>query len=406
MKKHFLSVVIPFVLFSTSAQADLRVDRGGPSAEYVPAQAVIQSGAASGMQVSGSEVSLREWSGPSTSAPISKTVAFAQQSQDYQGNQYPAPQYQTQNQVYTTYPTTTSAGVHDGVRYNEASGTRTVVTGRVLTEQPVQVRAPMSPQSGLDYVTETGIAPSVLQSGGWANGMPISLALRQVVPSDFKLRENDVLGANLVSWSGDRAWPVVLNELAARNNFVAHIDWTRREVSLAPSMRVPFAAQAPRAMSSNQVVVERQTSVVSVAEAPMITNQYSKDSAYRPTIIKSGSVNVSGVSVAPNGAWLLDPKLTLRENIEAWGERAGWRVVWEGADYPIVAKATFTGDFASPAGPVAKLIAAYETSDQPLVANLTTLDRVLYVKNKYYNQQEVTPTSAGEMSPELFGQKN
>ena len=71
--------------------------------------------------------------------------------------------------------------------------------------------------------------------------------------------------------------------------------------------------------------------------------------------------------VSSQKQWLIDPRLSLKQNVEAWARQAGWSaVVWEAADYEMVAPAVFTGDFASKDGPLAKLISAYSKSDQPL----------------------------------------
>lgn len=249
-----------------------------------------------------------------------------------------------------------------------------------------------APSAGFgNAVTQSGRADAPLNAlprAGWAKDMPMSLAIRSVVPANFRVRENDLPLNASASWGGDLPWPVVLERLSEQGNFLAHIDWDRREVSLSPR-RVPLPQKNyPQNNYSTRTVVETQASVVQ-------RGSRSKDGGVAPQIIRQDTqISMSSQS----GAWVLNPKMTLKENVEEWASRAGWRVVWEGADYPIIAPASFTGDFASPSGPLAKLIAAYETSDQPLVASLTTMDKVVYVKNKFYESQEVAPSSAAEIA--------
>lgn len=225
-------------------------------------------------------------------------------------------------------------------------------------------------------VTQSGRRPRSIESAGWAKDLPLALALRQVVPAEFALKENGVSLNRNVSWGGDRPWDEVLGSLANTGDFVAHIDWSTKEVSLAPRLG---EAVRPVAQSSAPVssVARRNSSSFTVSErAPQATFV----AAQRPI-------------APPAPQWSLDPSLTLRENIEQWGKKAGWTIIWEGADYPIAAKANFTGDFSSPEGPVAKLIEAYESSDQPLLAKLTTMDRVLYIRNKFHENTQVMQTS-------------
>lgn len=220
-------------------------------------------------------------------------------------------------------------------------------------------------------VTQSGRRPRSVENAGWAKDLPLALALRQVVPAEFSIKENGVSLNRNVSWGGDRPWDQVLGSLANTGDFVAHIDWASKEVSLAPRLGeaarpVVQTASPSRANSSSFSVTERVPQTFVAAQRPI---------------------------APPAIQWSLDPALTLRENIEQWGKKAGWTIIWEGADYPIAAKANFAGDFASPEGPVAKLIEAYESSDQPLIAKLTTMDRVLYVRNKFHENTQVVQTS-------------
>ncbi len=221
-------------------------------------------------------------------------------------------------------------------------------------------------------VTQSGRRPRSVETAGWAKDLPLALALRQVIPAEFSIKENGVSLNRNVSWGGDRPWDEVLGSLANTGDFLAHIDWATKEVSLAPRL-----GEAARPVAQQSSAARSNNSSFSVSErAP----QQTFVAAQRP--------------IAPPAAqWSLDPALTLRENIEQWGKKAGWTIIWEGADYPIAAKASFAGDFSSPEGPVAKLIEAYESSDQPLIAKLTTMDRVLYVRNKFHENTQVVQTS-------------
>lgn len=220
-------------------------------------------------------------------------------------------------------------------------------------------------------VTQSGRRPRSVDSAGWAKDLPLALALRQVVPAEFSIKENGVSLNRNVSWGGDRPWDEVLGSLANTGDFVAHIDWSTKEVSLAPRL-----GEAARPVAKSAAPVSRSDSFL-VSER-----------AVQPTFVAA-----QRPIAPPAPQWSLDPSLTLRENIEQWGKKAGWTIIWEAADYPIAAKANFAGDFASPEGPVAKLIEAYESSDQPLIAKLTTMDRVIYVRNKFHENTQVVQTS-------------
>lgn len=235
-----------------------------------------------------------------------------------------------------------------------------------------------SPNRVPALVTSSGRRPSHIPTAGWAKDLPLNLALRQVVPENFSVQENGVALTKSVSWSGDRPWNDVLAVLANEGSFVAHIDWDKREVSLAPNL----ASKAEPAIVNLQPVSNEPRLAPAIASGAMVIKERSTEpfvAAQRP--------------IAPAQVWSLNPSLTLRENVEEWGRKSGWRVVWEGADYPIEASANFTGSIDSPEGPIARLMTAYEKSDQPLAAELTTMDRVIHIRNKNYQKVLVPPTS-------------
>lgn len=227
-------------------------------------------------------------------------------------------------------------------------------------------------------VTSSGRRPAHIPTAGWAKDLPLNLALRQVVPENFSIQENGVALTKNVSWSGDRPWNDVLAVLAVEGSFLAHIDWEKREVSLAPNL----LSKTEPAIVNLQPVSNEPRLAPAIASGAMVIKERSTEpfvAAQRP--------------IAPAQVWSLNPSLTLRENVEEWGRKSGWRVVWEGADYPIEASANFTGSLDSPEGPIARLMTAYEKSDQPLAAELTTMDRVIHIRNKNYQKVLVPPTS-------------
>jgi hypothetical protein len=335
---------------------------------------------------------------------------------------------------------------------------------------------------------------------GWANNVPLELALQQIVPSNFTVHANGVDLSRRVSWRGGQSWTEVLAGIARQSRFVTSVDWSRHTIVMSPIM-VPRPLATARSISSGPTIlagpsivtgpapqydappshptiyrVPPQPSSVSrpvyanveqssderadqsgyqsapsstsadsfyapsepsvarvyvspqphaelsatpVMEAPPVIHHvrhvtqqqpaYTAPSMYVPASA-SASMGESVERMAParqpslDGPqeWTLSPALTLRENVEAWAKKVGWKLVWSAADYPIAAEAKFYGDFTSPDGPLSRLISAYEGSDQPLIARLSTLDKVVNVVNKNYNPAEVELKSIQENAPDSF----
>lgn len=223
---------------------------------------------------------------------------------------------------------------------------------------------------------------------GWGDDVPLSLVLEQVVPKGWEVETGNVDTSKRVSWKGGRSWHAIVGDLAYGYRFDARIDWVDQRVTLGS---VNTAAPS-LAGSAAPIRKEGSAPVAQAAVTPAV-----RPADFVPAV----------KPIAPPApvvqTWTLDPTKTLRENVEAWTKKAGWsHVVWEGADYPVVASATFTGSFDSPEGPLAELISAYDGSEQPLLARLLRRDKVVHVTNRNYVPAVVSPTSPAELSPRSF----
>lgn len=219
---------------------------------------------------------------------------------------------------------------------------------------------------GRDQVSSAELTKSVQ---GWADQVPLEMALAQVVPSDWSLQARGLDLKSNISWRGDRPWIEVLSDLTRHGKFNANVIWDRKVVVVFPVGALEGTAISPIASAPTPVAAQP----VPVVQAPVVQT------------------------------WKIDPRLTLRGNIEAWVKQAGWNtLVWEAADYPIVAPAVLEGEFTSPTGPLAKLIDAYRDSDQPLEVKLSTMDKVVHVTNKNYEAATVDPMTPREATPGSF----
>ena len=200
-------------------------------------------------------------------------------------------------------------------------------------------------------LTQIGLPNASQQTvRGMAKEVSLLIALKQIVPSGWKAKRGGGLDVNqLVSWKGDnRSWVDVLQELAVSNNFSAAVDWQKQEVTVAPAAFIPTGdGLRPIGVVSDPVV------------APM------------PKV------------------WVLSPKFTLHENIDAWAKEAGWTVSWAAVDYPISNTVSLTGMFDDEEnGPFKQLGKAYESAAQPLTFTYYS-NKVIRVENASFKQINV-----------------
>lgn len=275
----------------------------------------------------------------------------------------------------TPAPTRSGLVIVDGYDQPTAPAVKQTVVSPTTTTTVAAVPTP--DQS----VIEVGKRPAVMaRPKGWADGVPMSVALRQIIPADFALRPDGVDTSALVSWSGDRPWNDILGTVARNAHVRAAILWDDKVVTLVPGDRPALTSVKSEETKSTRTTT---TVVLNAPTAPVSSP--------------------STVAVAPVQTWNLDPSKSLKENFEAWVKKAGWnKLLWEGADYPVYGPASFTGDFAAEDGPVATVIAAFEHSQKPLVVSMTLRDKVVHVYNKNFEPVEIQATSAAELAPEVL----
>lgn len=178
-------------------------------------------------------------------------------------------------------------------------------------------------ENGMQF-SQIGFHPDdtdILKGGG--RDIDLSDMLRAVVPSSYHVEMGDVDPTQHVSWHGGLPWDTVL-ENAMKPVTTVHVtfDWGRKVVSFS-QMAVPKKA----------------------APGPVIAAAGASSASPDPTIV-------------PKQVWTLRQGYPIGQELEGWGKRAGWTVVW-GLQRDVVAPSTtsFEGDFATAASDVIRTLA-------------------------------------------------
>lgn len=232
---------------------------------------------------------------------------------------------------------------------------------------------------------------------GWAENVPLSVALSQIVPSDWELKVQDVNLNKSVSWNSDgEKWKDVLLRLVDKNELSVVFEDSNKKLHLkAKEILVKKPEISEKSLLSEKVLEEPKKLENEKVEMKEVSLEVKK----LPAVDEA---KTSPVLEEPR-VWVLDSRMTLKENVTKWAKDAGWNPpIWDAVDYPVYGDVTFTGEFAAPDGPLATLIEAYKNSKQPLKIRLTTKDRVISVSNKNYVPVNIDPSSARELAPEAF----
>lgn len=201
---------------------------------------------------------------------------------------------------------------------------------------------------------------------GFGKDIPLALALRDIVPSQYAFAYANSSYAGLtVSWEGGKPWQDVLNDTLASKGLGANI--TRNIIYIQP-----YASSLGTAPLSPPPKTKYEQAASPNFDTANATGNTTGSTGGNATVLKANFKTV----------WTAKPGYTLREVLENWARVANVQVEWTNPyDYPINDTYSYDGTFARA---VAGLITQYNgESPRPvgrLYPNLPKGPSVLVIK--------------------------
>ncbi len=240
---------------------------------------------------------------------------------------------------------------------------------------PSPVAAPMPAVSS----SATPAAPPVDNVSGFATGVPLSLALSQLVPSRYDvILGHGVRGRTQVSWTGGKPWEQVLSDMLAPAHMSFSLSGHRLTVerngaqaaslsapiSVAPQEKMPTDVMAPPAASppvvlkssppvaltastgsqSSATAQNLPTPLPPVAAPVMAAPQMSAP----PQVAAAAPATAPQVAspAAPAAPWSAQKGQTLKAVLTAWAQAAHVHLYWAiDYNYRLPGDVSFDGNF-------------------------------------------------------------
>jgi len=229
---------------------------------------------------------------------------------------------------------------------------------------------------------------------GFANDVPLSVALRQILPNNigFSVAQDISLGT-LVSWQGGAPWRDVLKNMLSSKNLTIKEDGNIVHVvhreNLNPVVRQARVRTNSVNVGYNPVSLSPSVNVATYAKP---TTRIARPS-YSPstTVRDMGYLPVSTASVPmqrySSQTWNAHKGQMLRAVLMDWGRRANVDISWQAEyDYPFQASISVMGSFEEV---VRKLLSGFEdASPKPvgyLYNNQSAGQRVLVIQTRGNN---------------------
>lgn len=152
------------------------------------------------------------------------------------------------------------------------------------------------------------------------------------------------------------------------------------------------SALAPTSVSEHQPVeiAKDGTNSTGAGLPPAALKQATSKTAVPPAIkLEVPQANATAapvVSPAPlpkplSQVWVAEAGSTLRESVEGWGKKAGWKVIWaqEDLNYPIAAALRFEGSFMDA---IDQLFPLYDNAPRPFVVDGSRPQKLVHIAER------------------------
>jgi hypothetical protein len=238
-------------------------------------------------------------------------------------------------------------------------GTRAEAAPPAVIVMPASQQA--MPQGGLSNATLSlppASAGDVVQ--GFATMVPLSLALRQVLPVGFNFSiDQNIDMDTLVSYRGGKSWRETVRDMLAPVNLMAHEQGATLTVSRVGAPAVAVASPSGAATMA--------PAFDNSGPSPVVV---SASSGARSGASTQHLADIPAVDVNSADGWSADRGDTLRKVLTVWCKRSGVELQWLAEyDYPMEATAHFSGGFEDA---VRQLLAGFENARPQPVAELHT----------------------------------
>lgn len=237
---------------------------------------------------------------------------------------------------------------------------------------------------------------------GFAKDLPLITVMKQITPNGWIVKKSDTEGSKVdiqkpVSWEGGSTWIETLSVVAKTNHLNALVNWDDKIITLS-NATVAVAVVKPKKsvfeLETNETTPAKVSDIaVGASELPTVEHAPVKVAALPAVkapvaVVAAPAAPVVVKHVAVQKSWDLVSSKSLKENVIAWGEKAGYRIVWTGEDYSVVDSKIVAGEFDSENGPIKQLSEDYgpESRAQNPLSFQFYQNKTLVVENMMYEQ--------------------
>lgn len=149
-------------------------------------------------------------------------------------------------------------------------------------------------------------------------------------------------------------------------------------VTTSPALIVAATEQNPV-----EIAKDGSTAPAKSSPAPSMSASTTASTSIPIPAASKPSLPITSVPVAPQvrEVWVAEAGSTLRESVEAWAKKAGWKVIWDQEDlnYPIAAALRFEGSFKDA---IYQLFPLYDNAPRPFIVDGSAAQKIVHIAER------------------------
>lgn len=220
---------------------------------------------------------------------------------------------------------------------------------------------------------------------GFARDLPLLTVMKQITPNGWIVKKSDTEDSKVdiqksVSWEGGKTWIETLSVVAQNYYLNALVNWDDKVITLSNATKT--VAKVKKSVFELAATEEKPSKVSDVVVG--------SSELTAPEVVTVKTVGVITVApVAPvQKYWDITSSKSLRDNVAAWAEKSGYRLVWTAEDYSVVDARVLGGEFDAENGPIKQLSVDYgpESRAQVPLSFQFYQNRTLVVESMMHEQ--------------------
>ncbi len=227
------------------------------------------------------------------------------------------------------------------------------------------------------------------QLKGFAKDLPLLTVMKQITPNGWIVKKQESEGNKLdvnknVSWVGGKTWVETLADVANNYGLDATVNWDSKTITIGNYVKKEVEKETKKGL----FVLEGSVEAKKISDVGVGASEQNNVAAEAVSKEQTQVEQVAQATGNKQEYWAISSQHSLKENVQKWADKSGYRLVWTGEDYSVEDAQILAGSFDEDGGPIKQLSVDYgpESRVQVPLSFQFYQNRTLVVENWLFEQ--------------------